>query len=288
MSDIAVCMACHNRRERTLACLASLFAAERPAGATLSIYLLDDGSTDGTGDAVRAAYPEVRVIEGDGERYWAGGMRMAYGAALEGPHDWFLWLNDDVELLPDALTKLFAAYDAARAESGREAIIVGAMKDPASGAVSYSGLMVASRLRPWKLKRRQPDPTRPTPCDTVNGNLVLIPRALALKLGNIDPGFTHAFGDLDYGFRARRAGARLWVAPGFAGLCAANANVSLPRWKRPGLSLAQRMKMINSPLGVPIKDQVLYAMRHHLLISPVVIAAPYATLVKSHFWPERS
>ena len=97
---------------------------------------------------------------------------------------------------------------------------------------SYAGQVRASRLMPWKLKCSTPDPVRPTPCDTINGNLVLIPRALAPRLGNIDPGFAHAFGDLDYGFRARKAGARLWVAPGFAGRCA--PNVSRPRYKRPG------------------------------------------------------
>lgn len=284
--DIAVCMAAHNRRERTMACLASLFAADRPAGGRLTVYLLDDGSTDGTAEAVTLAYPQVKLLRGDGACYWAGGMRRAYGAALDGAYTHFVWLNDDVELMPDALTRLLRHSDALRAETGGEVIVVGAMKDHATGATTYGGLVRYSQLRPWKLKRRDPHPDRPVPCDTVNGNLVLIPRALAQRLGNIEPQFTHAFGDIDYGYRARRAGATLWVAPGHAGYCA--PNVSRPRWKRAGLSMAQRFQMINSPLGVPMKDQRVYAFRHFGLAGPFVFVEPYVSLAAAHFWPERS
>ena len=123
--DIAVCMAAHNRRDRTLACLASLFAADMPAGGRLNVFLLDDGSTDGTGEAVAEAYPQVTLLRGDGACYWAGGMRRAYGAALDGPYTHFVWLNDDVELAPDALTGLLRQSDALRARTG------GADADPA-------------------------------------------------------------------------------------------------------------------------------------------------------------
>ncbi len=285
MMDIAVCMAAYNRRDRTLACLASLFAAALPEGARLSVYLLDDGSTDGTAEAVTHAYPRVRLLQGDGACYWAGGMRRAYGAALEGAHSHFVWLNDDVELLADALTKLIGQSSLLAGQTHGEVIVVGAMKDPATGATTYSGLVSYSRLRPWKLKRQVPDPEHAVPCDTLNGNLVLIPRALALRLGNIASQYTHAFGDIDYGYRARRAGASLWIAPGHAGFCA--ANVSRPRWKRAGLSMAQRFSMINSPLGVPVKDQLFYAFRHFGLAAPFVFVEPYVSLAAAHFWPER-
>jgi len=284
MIDIAVCIAVFNRRERTLACLASLFAAELPASARLSVFLLDDASTDGTGEAVRAIYPLVNQIQGDGHRYWAGGMRLAYGAALEGPYSHFIWLNDDVVLTPDALVKLFATQDSVRA--GADVIVVAAMRDSADGAITYSGLVKGPGLRPWKLERRIPDAERPVPCDTINGNLVLIPRALALRLGNIDPVFTHAFGDIDYGFRARRAGATLWVAAGHCGYCA--ANVSRPRWKKAGLSFAERIRLITSPLGVPPKDQFVYAFRHFGLVGLIVFAEPYLAMATSHFLSKRS
>jgi GT2 family glycosyltransferase len=281
MIDLAVCMAAHNRREQTLACLASLYAAKLPPGAALAIYLLDDGSTDGTAQAVETAFPQVRLFSGDGHLYWAGGMRKAYGAALAGPHSHFLWVNDDIEIKPDALTGLLSCYDQVRAEIGGEHIVVGAMLDPTTGRTSYGGLVKASSLLPWKLRQQLPDEHRPLACDTINGNLTLIPRPLALRLGNIDAGYTHAFGDLDYGYRARRSGAGLWIAPGHSGYCAANFRGL--KWRQRGLSLAERFRMILGPLGVPIKDQLLYSTRHFPLICPVVALAPYVMVVLIHF-----
>jgi GT2 family glycosyltransferase len=67
---IAAVMTCHNRRERTLECLTSLERQRLPAEAvTVVPYVLDDGSSDGTGEAVRAAHPTAVVLDGDGTLY---------------------------------------------------------------------------------------------------------------------------------------------------------------------------------------------------------------------------
>src|SRR5687767_12507951 len=93
---IAVLMTCFNRRETTLRCLRSLAEQELPEGCNLRVYLTDDGSSDGTGDAVRSEFPEATVLNGDGNQYWVGGTLMAWDAAR--PADFYLWLNDDVRL----------------------------------------------------------------------------------------------------------------------------------------------------------------------------------------------
>ncbi len=60
-----------------------LFSCRPEAGLELSVYLVDDGSSDGTGDAVRQAYPSVSVIRGDGTLFWNRGMRKAWEDALK-------------------------------------------------------------------------------------------------------------------------------------------------------------------------------------------------------------
>ena len=57
---ITALLASHNRRPKTLACLSSYFAQEVPDDVTLSAVLVDDGSTDGTADAVRERFPAPR------------------------------------------------------------------------------------------------------------------------------------------------------------------------------------------------------------------------------------
>ena len=44
MNKIAAILTCHNRKEKTLACLHSLFSII----STIDVFLVDDGSTDGT------------------------------------------------------------------------------------------------------------------------------------------------------------------------------------------------------------------------------------------------
>ena len=73
---IAILMTCHNRRETTLRCLRGL-------PSDVEVYLVDDGSTDGTDEAVKATFPKVNVIRGTGNLYWAKGMELAWKTCLQ-------------------------------------------------------------------------------------------------------------------------------------------------------------------------------------------------------------
>ena len=56
---IAVLLTCFNRRDYTLSCLKSLFTAQKCYNEygkdklNLEVFLVDDGSKDGTSDAIR-------------------------------------------------------------------------------------------------------------------------------------------------------------------------------------------------------------------------------------------
>src|SRR3972149_8164513 len=65
---VAVLMACHNRREHTLACLRALRGAEIEARQSCDVYLLDDGGSDGTAEAVANEFPHVHLLRGGGRR----------------------------------------------------------------------------------------------------------------------------------------------------------------------------------------------------------------------------
>ncbi len=117
---VAVVMTCHNRRETTLRCLRQLDAQSLPDGWRIKTYLVDDGSTDGTSEAVAAAHPDVSVVQGTGELYWTGGMIMADEAAMADRPDHFLWLNDDVELTDGAIALLIRRQgNGKRSDRGR-------------------------------------------------------------------------------------------------------------------------------------------------------------------------
>ncbi len=278
---LAVALACFNRRETTLRCLASLFAQETPA-LRLSVHLLDDASTDGTAAAVREQFPRVEIVSGTGELFWGGGMHAAMQAAIRHPFDALLLLNDDVALLPDSLDGMIAAWRAAAMVSAGPNIIIGATTDPNTGAISYSGFSRVSPLNPFKLARVAPDPARLVPCETMNGNCVLVPSAVVERIGIIDAVFVHQLGDLDYGYRARKAGASLWIAPKPIGTCASNDRPR--RWTRPGLGLLQRWQFLTAPLGLPVRPWTVFGWRHAGPLGLLIVALVYAKVVLRDFF----
>ena len=214
---VAALIAAHNRRDLTLACLRSL-DAQRVPGVTVDAFVLDDGSSDGTGEAIAEQFPEVTVLHGDGQLYWGGGMRRAFGAAIAGDYDYYLWLNDDVYLDDGALAVLLDTERRLR-QSGEAVIVAGSTRDPDTGELTYGGVVHPHRWRPLRSELVEPGDA-PRPCDTMNGQAVLIPRAVVQRIGNIDPAFVQLMGDFDYGLRARAAGCEVWVASGTVGTCA--------------------------------------------------------------------
>jgi len=80
---IAALLTSFNRRTKTLQCLSELAKQLLPKGHRIEVFLVDDRSSDGTGDAVRREFPSVNLIEGTGALYWCGGMRLAWRTAAK-------------------------------------------------------------------------------------------------------------------------------------------------------------------------------------------------------------
>jgi GT2 family glycosyltransferase len=274
---LAALLTCHNRREKTLACLHALHACTLPANCKLVAYLVDDGSQDGTAAAVRNEFPLVTVIEGNGNLFWNGGMRCAFGAAIKDGHDAYLWLNDDTTLYPEALQNILACGDRlAEINSGRQDIIVGATCDAVSGKLTYGGLTSRSRWSPHYYVHL-PVADEPQACKTLNGNCVLIPHAVVQAIGNIDEAFVHAIGDWDYGFRARKAGFNIWMAPGFIGTCSQNPPNRVPLAET--ANIRSQLRKTCSPKRVPPKAWRTFVQRHCGLFWPAYFVRPYASVV---------
>ena len=87
----AILITCFNRKDKTLSCLKSVYAQAEVKDLSLTIYLVDDGSSDGTSNAVSSAYPEVNVLFGDGNLYWNGGMNLAWRTAIKECFDYYIW-----------------------------------------------------------------------------------------------------------------------------------------------------------------------------------------------------
>jgi GT2 family glycosyltransferase len=254
-AQLAVLITCYNRRDTTLMCLQRLYQQD----VNFDVYLVDDGSSDGTSDAVKANYPAVRILEGNGNLFWVGGMRLAFSEALKDRYDYYLWLNDDTLLEPQALRNLLNIHHDLAKRAHPNSIIVGSTRDPVTGKPTYGGAVQSKRWYSNKFEFVEPGQT-PQQCDTLYGNCVLIPHSVAEKVGNIDAAFIHSLGDLDYGLRARKLGCSVWAAPGYVGTCSKNSISG--SWADTNLTLPERLKKVFQLKGFPIRAWTVFVKRH--------------------------
>ena len=284
IQSIAALITCFNRRQHTLTALTTFYQQRGLEGIKLKVFLVDDGCTDGTGEAVRTNFPQVCVLQGNGKLFWDGGMRMAYAAAMKEGFDAYLFFNDDTKLYDDALSRLVQVANA-RLAIGEPTIVTGTTYSPGTTEPTYGGQRWLHSGLSKTLHLVTPDPESPVSTDTMNGNFALIPREITKVLGNIEKGFTQQFGDFDYGLRAQRAGFKVVVAPGYSGECSLNSRKGT--WRDPSQPFARRWKDLMSPKGTPLPDWWIFTTRHFGWRWPLYFASPFLKTLTAGFLPQR-
>ena len=270
---IAALMACHNRVACTTESVRALKNQPVP-GVSVDLFLVDDGSHDGTAQAVRDIWPYATILSGNGNLFWCGGVRWAFQEAMAKGYDFYLWLNDDTTLDQDALARMLDTYRGVFGGTSDATIVVGSTRDPKTGAFTYGGwtqYRKSTGLISWT--KTPPHTEAPLPCQTMNGNCVLIAQSVVDRIGNIDEAFIHSMGDLDYGLRASKSGCRIFIAPGYFGTCATNDQPPSQAAIRTPLSV--RWKQLLGPKKFPVKAWRLFTHRHKGPLWFLAWLAPY-------------
>lgn len=200
----------YNGRELTLDTVESLLAMDYP---DFRVVVVDNGSTDGSHDAVRQAHPGVTALRVEVNRGIAHGLNAGIRWALEGAFDYLLLLNNDIEVDTSMLTELVRV-----AES-----------DPAIGCVGPKTYYWADRQRLWsagglirfresvtrergmgELDRGQYERDQEVPY--VNGCAMLVRRRAQQETGLWDPVYHVGIEDADWCMRMKRLGYRSYYA----------------------------------------------------------------------------
>lgn len=290
MKYLAVLLTVFNRKIQTLSCLDRLYKQIMPEGVKMHVYLTNDGCTDGTPEAIRQQFPDVKTIDGDGTLFWNRGMWTAWNKAIhtdpetqrslhpfeKAKYDWYLWLNDDTDIYEDCVLNLLNAS----MTMGDNAIVVGSTKPHGdSEHISYGG-------RDRSRKRVIPDEKECREIYIMNGNIVLIPRYVYEIVGTNDPVFSHAFGDYDYGLRAGKLGIKLVIAPGVLGEC--DNHTQLPAWCNPDVPFKKRWKLFGTPRGIQPKQMFIYQKRHEGLTAAIkAFVGNYLRVMFPQLWHKK-
>lgn len=263
--NIAVLLTCYNRKEKTKACIASLAAAkeqmlqEAPDGKyELEFIVTDDNSTDGTPDVLQSLPYRIRLLRGNGQLFWCGGMNRSMEYVLTQPksYQYVMLVNDDVCFYSDALWRLFRRLECSGAD-----IVVGSTVD-SDGKMSYGGVKMASKH--FARYQMIAPSEEPKTCDTFNGNCVLMTTDTFCALGRLDPAYIHSMGDFDYGMRAVRKGFKIVNCDAHIGKC--DDNRVEGTWRDASLPRRKRLALKEGPKGLPKHDWYHFIRKNYGLL----------------------
>ena len=246
---IHVLITSHNRIHKTLDCLNSLHKASLPLHYSLEIFLVDDASTDGTSKAINDSFPNVNIINGDGTLYWNQGMRLAWKTSiLKNIPDFFLWLNDDTNIDNDALLHLLECYSEFVSDNSKEVIVVGSCRD-SDNIEKFSYGLRRDNVKILPNGEIQKG-------NLLNGNLVLVSKAVYSILDILSNSYTHAMGDHDYGLRAINNGIEIITTKKYVASC--SINLADPKWRDSNEILINRWNALHTPKGLNIKEYKIF------------------------------
>jgi GT2 family glycosyltransferase len=212
-STVAVIVLTWNQRELTIACLDSLAALDYPAEC-LRIIVVDNGSTDGTVQAIRERFPRVVILENNENLGFAEGNNVGIRHALQGDAEYIMLLNNDTVVAPSMIKELLLVAEA----------------DPRVGIVGPKMLYFdqpdviwcAGNQLDWRrgesirLQAEQPDERLeefPKEVDFITGCAICLRRQVIEQIGLLDSRFFIYYEETDWCIRARAAGWRVVYVP---------------------------------------------------------------------------
>jgi GT2 family glycosyltransferase len=198
---VEVVIPVHNRRAVTLRCLELLFTQ---LNVQCHVTVVDDGSSDGTSEAIRERFPRVDLLRGDGSLWWAGATNLGIRHALRRQRvaPFILLLNDDVEFDSDYLAHM------ERSAVENPGCLIGSLSvyGEDRGRVFWCGQAATYRQCRYGYVRRD-QLSGCVPAEALPGRGMLVPIEVFGRVGLFDAAaFPQYAADFDFSLRAYKAG----------------------------------------------------------------------------------
>jgi GT2 family glycosyltransferase len=264
--ELSIAIVNWNTRDLLLDALESIFQS---AGVAPEVIVVDNASSDGSADAVRSRFPQVRLIANAVNAGYARGNNQAIEAACGG---YVLLLNPDV-VVPKS--GLFRALDFMRAHPEAGALGVRQIHPdgrlqrsvrgfPTPAAVLWE-LLGFARLLP---RSRRFGAYRMTwftydceaEVDQPMGTFLLLSSKAITQIGMLDQAFPIFFNEVDWCLRCKRAGWKIYFTPDveivhYGGASTVQVGAAMAWESRRGL-LAFYAKHYSGPQYWPIRTLI--------------------------------
>lgn len=220
MKKVSIIIPVHNRRETTLKCLKSLSRINNDQ-LEVGIIVVDDGSTDGTDEAIRNSFPHVEILKGDGNLWFTGGTNRGIEHALEQNPDYILTINDDEVFDENFLHYMFdCAEKNPRSVVGSLLLLWDTPHKLFQTSPKWNTW--TGGFRHWQNQTVWTVPHKPWEVEIVVGNCVLYPVEAINEVGLMNEKRYQHYGDAEYTPRMRRNGWRLLIEPRARVFCQPN------------------------------------------------------------------
>ena len=209
---VAVVVPSWNGRAHLEVCLAAL-ADQADPGVPWEVWVLDNGSRDGTAEWLAAAHPRVRLLRSERNLGFAAGVNRLVEAAEDAALVAFL--NNDTRPRRDWLGELVAALEGA---PGDVSAVSGCILDWDGERLDFGRGVVAFDGHAFQLDYRRPLATARLPETGAElpfacGGNMLVRRDRFLAAGGFDADYFAYYEDVDLGWRLWARGERITAAP---------------------------------------------------------------------------
>ncbi len=208
---IALVAPVHNRREITLQCLRSLERVDK-RGLDVHAIIVDDGSDDGTSDAIHANFPNVEVVQGDGNLWFTEGTNVGIRAAKKFDPEYLLLINDD-QIFDEHFLQFLVFTARANPRSVVGPLLLLWDEPHKVFQVDPRWETLSGGWRHWYRQTIRTVPDRTWHVEAIVGNCVLVPATAIAENGPMNSKRYPNFGDAEFTPRLRKNGWQLLIDP---------------------------------------------------------------------------
>lgn len=238
--ELAIIIVSYHARDMLRACLRSVVAALSGTSLEAQVWVVDNASSDGSPDMVRAEFPQIRLLALDRNLGFAGGNNVALrelgfdpgpGPRPPAARDrsptpgLVLFLNPDTEVQGDALAQMANVL-----RTGEKAGVVGASLIYPDGRFQHSAFRFPTLWQIWfdffprpgrfldsSLNGRYPrvlyQAARPFAIDHPLGAAFMTRAEVIRQAGLMDEGFFMYAEEVDWSMRVKKAGWDIYCVP---------------------------------------------------------------------------